>query len=461
MSLRRVFAVDARLGARIVHLATPVMVAMLVQTLINVADTFLVGQLPKEVATPGQAALEVSILLLWFFGGFLGAISVGTQALTARRVGERDDARAGHVLTNSFAIAMTASAVLTIALWIATPWLFPILNDNPAVVAVGLPYWRWRLLALPSMVGMLAVKSFFDGIGQTKVHMVVSIIINVANLILAYGLIFGRLGMPHMEVEGAGVAAFASSYLGFALILGALLLRTNRMRFAYLRMHQLSRGLAMEIVRLSLPSGIATMVMMTGFGLMYRIVAEADRLLGTGVVNFTATSIIVRVLSLFFIAAIGYGTATATLVSQSMGEGKPDMASRYAWESARIGVYGALVLGALTVSCAGPILRAFTHDAEVIEMAIPALRLAGCFEPLMVVGLVMTQAHFGAGNTRLVMRVELVLHFLCLVPLSYLLGVTFSFGLMGVWCAVGCYMFLLAFVLSYQFNRGHWRAIRI
>jgi putative MATE family efflux protein len=448
-------------AGRILRLAGPVILAMLTQTLLNVVDTILVGHLPPDVATPGQASLEVSVILLWFVGGFLGAISVGTQALTARRFGERDELRAGAVLSNSMAVTLLCSLAFTAAAWAATPWMFRLVNDNPQVVEVGLPYWKWRLVGMTSMVLTLSIKSFFDGIGRTHVHMVSALSMNVVNFVLAYGLIFGKLGLPRMEVAGAGLAAMISSYFGLAIMVGAMLLRPNRTRFHYFRRGNLSWSLCRELVRLSLPSGLATMVVMTGFGLFLRIVARTDEAAGSGTVNFTATSIIIRILSLLFIASLGYGTATATLVSQSLGEGNPDRAARYGWASAKLGAVVGALLGVLTFLLPGWILRGFTLDPAVLEAARPALRLASFVEPLCVVALVFTQALFGAGNPRFVLMVELLLHFTVVVPGAYLLGVAAEMGLMGVWIAACAYVVLLAAIMTGKFAEGSWKRIRI
>jgi len=457
----RWLGISSRDAARIFRLAGPVILAMLTQTLVNVVDTILVGRLPPDVATPGQAALEVSLILLWFVGGFLGAISVGTQALTARRAGERDDRRAGAVLANSLLIALTSSALFTVVAWVATPTLFRLVNDNPQVVAVGLPYWKWRLVGMGSMVMTLSVKSFFDGIGRTHVHMISAVAMNVVNFVLAYGLIFGTMGFPRMEVEGAGIAAMVSSYFGLLLMFVAMFLRANRNRFRYLRLRNLSASLCKELVRLSLPSGLATMVVMTGFGLFLRIVARTDELTGTGTANFTATSIIIRILSLLFIASLGYGTATATLVSQSLGEGKPSGAARYGWTSAKLGAIAGTFLGILTFAFPGLILSGFTLDPAVHAAAKPALMMASFLEPLIVVAFVFTQALFGAGNTRFVFLVELVLHFTVVVPGAYLLGVVAEFGMMGVWIAACAYIALLAAIMTWKFAEGGWKRIRI
>ena len=81
---------DPAISRRIIALSSPVMLAMLSQTLINQVDHILVGHLPLAEATPGQTAVQISQILLWAFGGFLASISVGTQALAARRITPKD-----------------------------------------------------------------------------------------------------------------------------------------------------------------------------------------------------------------------------------------------------------------------------------------------------------------------------------------------------------------------------------
>ena len=75
--------------------------------------------------------------------------------------------------------------------------------------------------------------------------------------------------------------------------------------------------------------------------------------------------------------------------------------------------------------------------------------------------MILTQALFGAGNSRFVMMVELLLHFTCLVPLAWLLGITWGFGLVGIWCAALAYVFGLSAAMTWKFARGDWKAIRI
>src|SRR6516225_8063320 len=110
-------AIDRALARRLGSLAAPVVLAMVSQTIINWVDHILVGRLPSSDSIPGQAALGPALNLFWAVGGALAAVSVGTQALTARRLGEDDHERAGQVLFNSLMVAFFSSLVASIAGW--------------------------------------------------------------------------------------------------------------------------------------------------------------------------------------------------------------------------------------------------------------------------------------------------------------------------------------------------------
>jgi MATE family multidrug resistance protein len=85
----------------------------------------------------------------------------------------------------------------------------------------------------------------------------------------------------------------------------------------------------------------------------------------------------------------------------------------------------------------------------------------GVCTPLLAVGMIVTQALFGAGNTRFVAIAEFVLHFTCLVPLAWLFGIGWGFGLNGIWTAGVVYMVLLSGIMSFKFRSGDWKHIRL
>jgi putative MATE family efflux protein len=454
----------------VLRLAMPTVFAMLAQSLVNEVDIIFLAQLPQPESSNAQAALLPSLILLWMFGGSLSAISVGTQTIAARRFAQGRSLDAGAVLANSLAFAFASSVAFTTVAYLCLPAALELLIKVPEVREAAQSYLSWRLLGVSSMVMTFSLKAFFDGIGKTVVHMVASIVMNVVNVILCILLIFGYAGAPRMGFAGAGVAGFVSSWLGLAIMLIWILLPKYIQAHEPFNFRRLSRPLVTDILRLSVPSAVATLAVMSGFALFSMIVSQLDHASGVAqgspggseAVNGAATMLIVGILKLTFTACLAFGTSTATLVSQSLGENDPGKAERFGWVSVRLGlmifgVVGLLEGGILTHQ----ILDLVTKSEAVKEAALVPLRMMGFATPLIATGMILTQALFGAGNTRFVMIVELVLHFLCLVPLAWLFGIVWHLGLVGIWSSALLYAVLLTAAMILKFRSGDWKTIKV
>jgi multidrug resistance protein, MATE family len=458
----------------VLKLALPTVLAMLAQSAVNEVDIIFFAWLGCPDSSFAQAALLPCLLLLWMFGGSLSAISVGTQALAARRFAEGRSADAGAVLANSWMFSLAAGIVFTIFGYAVIPHVLGVLVRSPEVRVVATSYLNYRLLGITSMAVTFSFKAFFDGIGKTHVHMVASVIMNVINVALCIVFIFGKLGAPHMGMAGAGLAGAASSWVGLLVMVVWAGLSHYRKRFKPFDVRGYSRELLGRILKLSVPSAIATIAVMSGFMLFAMIVSRLDSVMHTRLiapdcpggkpeaVNGAATTVIVGVLKLTFTACLAFGTSTATLVSQCLGSGKTEEAELFGWTSVKLGLLIFGVVGLLEgVILTEPILHLVTKSHAVFHAARMPMRMMGLATPLIAVGMILTQALFGAGNTRFVMFVELVLHFCCLVPLAWLLGITLGFGLVGIWSAALAYVVLLTAVMVWKFRSGDWKTIKL
>lgn len=458
----------------VLRLAMPTVFAMLSQSVVNEVDIVFFSRLPCPASSNAQAALLPCLIILWAFGGSLSAISVGTQAIAARRFAEGHQKSAGAVLLNSWIFSSIASVVFTIVGYLVMPSLLNVLIQVDEVRAAARGYLNWRLLGITSMVVTFSFKAFFDGVGRTHVHLVSSIIMNVINVIFCWMFIFGNWGAPHMGMAGAGLAAFVSTWVGlFIMVAWAMRPKYNQV-FHPFSFKAFESHLTKRILKLSVPSAIATLAVMSGFALFAMIVSHLDATTGgqtvnsacpgakSEAVNSAATTVIVGILKLTFTACLAFGTSTATLVSQSLGEGDGKKATLFGWTSVKLGLMIFGFVGFLEgVVFPEEILALVSSSEAVRQAALDPMRMMGIITPLIAVGMILTQALFGAGNSLFVMVVELILHFTCLVPLAWFLGITMGQGLVGIWSAAAIYVILLTVVMVWKFARGDWQHIKI
>ena len=463
--------VDAPYRA-ILRLAAPTVVAMVSQSIVNEVDVIFFSRLPCPESSNGQAALLPSLIIVWLFGGSLSAISVGTQALTARRYAEREPHKAGAVLANSAFFCLLAGAFFSIAGYLLVPSLFAVMVKVPEVRTIAITYTRWRMLGITSMAMTMAIKAFFDGIGKTHVHLVAAVVMNVLNVVLCWCFVFGAFGAPRMGAVGAGVAAFGATWVGLAIML--VYAGLVRGEFLPLRLSNLSRALTWDILKLSVPTGLATVVMMFGFALFSSVVGQLDsdsaerasHLAVVGqcgaseAVNSAATTDIVEVLKLTFTACLAFGTAAATLVGQSLGARKPEDASRFGWACVRLGL---LIFGVVGL-CEGvfftrPLIALISRSDAVRAAALFPMHLVGIVTPVIAVAMILSEALFGAGNSKFVAVAQLALVFGCLLPLALLLGVVLHMALVGIWLAASVYFVLAAITMALKFRQGTWKQI--
>jgi putative MATE family efflux protein len=444
----------------ILWLALPTVFAMLSQSVVNEIDVLFFSRLPVPESSYAQAALLPSLILTWLFGGSLSAISVGTQALVARRYAEGDRKGAGAVLGNAVYFCVIVGGVFSVVSQLMLPWLVRLIVQVPEVQDVAIAYTRWRLFAVISMSATMGIKAFFDGIGKTYVHLVAALVMNFFNVLMCWIFIFGHLGAPRMGAPGAGMAAFIATWIG--LLIMVVYAWLSRAEYHPMRLANLSGRIIWTLVKLSAPAAAATVVMMVGFGLFAWTASRLDRGTVGEAVNSAANTDIVETLKLTFTACMAFGTATATLISQALGRKEPEEAQKWGWASVRLG----LVIFGVVGLCEGVLFTnqlaaVISNSTAVRAAAIFPLHIMGVATPLIAVAMILTEGLFGAGNTRFVAAAQGLLIFVCLVPGAYVLGIALHLGLRGVWISAFVYACLAAAAMSAKFAGGTWKTIKL
>jgi putative MATE family efflux protein len=313
-----------------------------------------------------------------------------------------------------------------------------------------------------------AFRGFYWGLGLTRTDLLVSLIFNLANVVLNWVFIYGNLGAQEMGAAGAGLASALANLLSVVTFLALTLRRKTRDRCGgFPQRPRLT--IAKGVLYLSLPRS-AQAIAFTQTILFFKIVGDS-----AGQAGLAASAVIWRFIGFTVLVSLGMGTAPATLVGREMGAGRPDSAERYGWAAMRLGMLTVLCLAALFALFREPILLLFFQrdpdvgsvDAlspeQLVAITVAPFLLMLAFQVVDAMGIILARALNGAGAVMYVMWAEFVVAWLVCIPATYL-GVALLADknpLLGAWTGWASYCTAWAAAMLWRWRSGAWKHITV
>lgn len=434
------------IGRALLLLSIPMVLEMAMESVFAVVDIFFVSRLGAEAV----AAVGLTESLLTIVYALAMGLGIGVTALVARRIGEKDADGAAHAAVQAILLALGIAAVLGVAGSLLAPRLLALMGASPEVIGVGVGYARVMLGGEAAIIILFVVNAIFRGAGDAAIAMRVLWLANLINIVLCPCLIFGLGPFPRLGVTGAAVATTTGRSIGALFALWRLSRPDGRVPVARRHLAPDLRIMG-QIVRLA---GSATVQMLIGtasWTAMARILAT----FGSPVL--AGYTVAMRVIVFAILPSYGMSNAAATMVGQALGAGKPERAEKAVWKACLYNLAFLGAIGVVFVLLAGPIVRLFSTDPEVVRHGSTALRVVALGFPLYAFGMVLTQAFNGAGDTWTPTWVNLAVFWLFEIPLAYLLAHSAGFGPTGAFWAITVAFSSLAVVSGLLFRRGRWK----
>ena len=278
----------------------------------------------------------------------------------------------------------------------------------------------------------------------------VLIMMQILNVGLNYLLIFGKLGLPALGVTGAGIASAGAFFFAVAIFFW-MAFRGVRDK-GFLKSPP-SAALLKSVLKLSIPSSIQHTSFSAGYLLFLAMVARG------GTADTAAASVLLMIMQVAILPAIGLGSATATLVGQSLGRDEPESANRWAWDTAKLGAILMIALCLPMVLIPEIILKGFLTNPETIALARFPLQITCVMVGLYSINFVMMYALLGAGAAKRVMLTSILCQWGVFLPAVWLVGPFLGHGLLEIWFVQLGYGLLACLAYSIQWARGAWRTI--
>lgn len=430
----------------IILLAVPMVLEMIMESLFAVADVFWVSRLGKEaVAVVGITESVMTLIYAVAIG-----ISIAATAIVSRRIGEKEPELAAQAAAQIVLLGVLMASGIGVVLGIFAPDILRLMGADESVVTTGARFARVMLGGNITVFLIFLINAIFRGAGDAVIAMRTLWLANALNIVLGPCFVFGWGIFPEMGVTGAAVATNIGRGIGVLYQLWHLAGHHSRVKVRWVHFKPRREILGMVLSKSG--SGIAQfLISTTSWVGLFKILAMFG---STALAGYT---IAIRIVTFALMPAWGLANAGSTLVGQNLGAGKPERAEQAVWIAMKLNILVLSAVGVLFVLFAGPLLRLFSPEPEVLAFGTQSLWIISLAFPLYAAGMCFEGAFNGSGDTWTPAR----LNFLCLwlgqIPIAWVLAKSLGWGPIGAVISVPAAYSMLAVWSFVLFRRGKWK----
>ena len=298
---------------KIWRITYPVLISLLMEHLIGMTDTAFMGHV-GEVELGASAIAGIYYMVLYMLGfGF----SVGAEILMGRRNGEGQYRSIGNIFFQGSAILMMIAAAVTLLSYTVSPVLLRNILSSPAIYGATMDYINLRIWGLFFSLIACMFRAFYMATTRTSILTLNGIVMVLSNVVLNYIFVFGKLGLPAMGIAGAAIGSTAAEFISVVFFVLYTRQRTDYKRYGMFRFTRLSPLIQRQIFRVSGWTTVQYFISSATWLFFFLAIEHLGE-------RPLAVSNIVRNVSAFFYMFVSAFASTGTaIVSNLMGNGKP------------------------------------------------------------------------------------------------------------------------------------------
>lgn len=423
---------------------------MAMESVFAIADIFFVSKLGAE--TVAVVGITESLMTIIYSIGI--GIGTAATAIISRRIGEKEPRQAARaagqaIITGSF-----------ISLLLAIP---SIIFYRKILILMGISeesasnYGSFTMIIMGANIVVMLLfinNAIFRSSGDAAISMRVLWFANILNIILDPILIFGLGPFPALGIKGAAIATTTGRGIGVIYQFYLMFHSKHRIK---LNLSDLIPDwkIISQLLRLSAGSAGQYLIATSSWIFLVRIIS----LFGSHVV--AGYTIAIRIMFFLLLPSWGISNATATLVGQNLGAGKPDRAERSVWITGYVNVVFLGIIGLVLAITPGTFIRIFISDPDVIAYGSSCLRILSYGFIAYGLGMVMVNSLNGAGDTTTPIWINFFCYWMLEIPLAYFLAVHSNLGENGVFISILVAEIAMTASALFFFRRGKWKLRKV
>lgn len=433
---------------RNLKVALPVMLTQLGASLVGLFDSIMVGR----YATVDLAAVSFSNALFFtvmvfamgalmgltplvgFQVGSLSSNSDSGQTSNSEHYDQSDNSIASSpqsLISSLFQNGMLFTVLLSIFTLVLLGGCIPFLHcfgQDPAVVEAARPYYVLIVLSIVPFLFFTFFKQFLEGLGNTSVAMVITLVMNGLNIFLNWLFIYGNWGCPELGATGAGIGSLIAR-IGMPICFVVVMFLRHEWKDYLLafRLRNFQVSVLKQLSRIGFPIGVQTLMETIAFTAAFVFIGWISK------EALAAHQIANQICDMTFMVILGIGSATTIRVSHQLGANNLEgvrMASNASIHLVLlINAIGATVM----IGFRNYIPLLFTHDQEVIVIASQLVVLAGVLQLADGLQVVAASMLRGITDVKVPMIIAMFSYTIVCISIGLFLAFQMGMGAVGIW----------------------------
>ncbi len=445
---------NKRLLKDVTMIAWPSFVELVLTQLTSMADQVMVGQMPGPEGVMGLTAVGLAGLPKFMLMTMVIAMNVGTTAMVARSRGQQNQKKANQVFKQALILNVVMSAVLMGIGLLLSEWMIRFMSASgisEQTLQYGVTYLNIQLYGFMPVCLASTVTAALRGVGDTKTPMIYNTVANVVNLILNYMLIYGKFGCPQMGVAGASLATVLGQLVAFFIAMGAAFGKKHYLYVDLREKFTFDKQIMKDVTAIGLPSMMEQFIMRLGIMVCLRSIASLGDTL------YATHQIVMNIQSMSFMVGQAFGNSSTTLMGQSLGKHRYDMAAVYMQKTRQVGFWVSVAMMGLMVVFSRQLIMLYNATPEVVEMGAKLLVVVALMQPIQTGQFIVSGGLRGVGDTRYNAVVMLISTLGARAILSVVAVDLLHWGLWGAWLAIFADQALRAILITRRYQSGKWK----
>lgn len=429
----------------------PLVITTVTYSFVGITDLYVAGTL----GSASQAAVGLSEQILFVFTLFIMAAGTGTTALVSRYWGSGNVGRAQRFSAQSITLAVAMGIVLCVCANICAHFMVGFFTDSPDVKAIGALYLGlYSLYMIPWSIVSISNCSF-RAIGDAKTPLLVVGTMAMIQIAGDFLTVIYNWPVANLGVSGIAYSAIVAALVGSVFSIVRMI--RSPIAGCLKKLFPIVPTMIKRIVKIGVPSAFQRLAWSYSVFIVFFILARCPQ----PTEALAAWTVGMRVEALMFMPVMALSMAVAAIVGQNLGAREIERAYTAGWKVAWIGISLLTVVASLVFVSADLIAEHMSRDPATIAFVSSYLKINALSEPALALGMILSGALQGAGDTRTPMWITIFTNWIVRLPLAYGMAIGLNLGPAGVWWAMTLSVVTMGFLVAWRYRQRAWTRIHI